>query len=156
MVVAHLCNIWAQLEAQLARGEAEQEERMRGGLGHSWEASGTAGAHVAHLGACGVQPEAHLWHIWGHDDAPWDTSGQHLGVRTTSGRHTAVTVLVAPRPPLSFEVCESKQISNHVRFGFAFVVFFCFFFPMIFKYLFRFKNTFHGTNDFMLTKIPNM
>lgn len=51
MVVALLCNIWAQLEAQLGRGEAEQEERMRGGLGHSWEASGTAGAHVAHLGA---------------------------------------------------------------------------------------------------------
>lgn len=50
-VVALLCNIWAQLEAQLGRGEAEQEERMRGGLGHSWEASGTAGAHVAHLGA---------------------------------------------------------------------------------------------------------
>lgn len=89
-VVAHLCNIWAQLEAQLARGEAEQEERMRGGLGHSWEASGTAGAHVAHLGACGVQPEAHLWHIWGHD---WMRPGTHLGNIWACAPHLAVTLL---------------------------------------------------------------
>lgn len=130
---------------------------MRGGLGHSWEASGTAGAHVAHLGARGVQPEAHLWHIWGHE---WMRPGTHLGNIWACAPHLAVTLLSrcwwlhGPRSALRCVRANKSPTTSGLVLLLLF--FFVFFFPMIFKYLFRFKNTFHGNNDFMLTKIPNM
>lgn len=124
---------WVQLgqETQVGCVEVEQEDLMRGGVGHSGEASGAAGAIA---GACGAS---------GGTAGTWGTARGTIG--GVMGHNVA---------HLGFEVCESKQMSNQGGLGWGF--FLCFFFPMIFKYLFQFKNTFHGTDEFLLTKISNM
>lgn len=103
----------------------------------------------------------HMWHIWGHIwGHEWMCPGTHLGNIWACAPHLAVTLLSrcwrlhGPRSALRCVRANKSPTTSGLVL--LLLVFFLFFFPMIFKYLFRFKNTFHGTNDFMLTKIPNM
>lgn len=97
------------------------------------------------------------WHSWGAHLGPMGFNWRHSCVILGGmGRHSwgniwGHNLAAGSRASRSALRCvrANKSQTKPVLFSFPF-------FPMIFKYLFQFKNTSHGTNDFMLTKISNM